>query len=111
MSTTPTDRGGVVSGRGAQGEAHHEDIVLEFSSEQIKEMLEEGIGMESRAFVIDVLSTLRDDDRNLGSRDVGNFARVIQQFPPVALGCLVRALQMRRWHHLPGGRERSRTLN
>ena len=64
------------------------DIVLDFSPEQIKEMLEEGIGMESRAFVVDVLSKLRDDDRNLGSRDVDNFARVIQQFPPVALGCL-----------------------
>ena len=40
-----------------------------------KEMLEEGIGMESRAFVVDVLSKLRDDDHNLGSRDVDNFAR------------------------------------
>ena len=64
------------------------DVVLDFSPERIKEMLEEGIGMESRAFVVEVLSKLRDNDRNLGSRDVDNFARVIQQFPPVALGCL-----------------------
>ena len=62
------------------------DVVLDFSPERIKEMLEEGIGMESRAFVVEVLSKLRDNDRNLGSRDVDNFARVIQQFPPVALG-------------------------
>ena len=41
-------------------------------------MLEEGIGMESRAFVVNVLSKLRDDDHNLSSRDVDNFARAIQ---------------------------------
>ena len=44
--------------------------------------------MESRAFVVNILSKLRDDNHNLGSRDVDNFARVIQQLPLVALGCL-----------------------
>ena len=44
--------------------------------------------MEIHAFVVDVLSKLRNDERNLGSRDVSNFDRVAQQFPPVALGCL-----------------------
>ena len=48
------------------------DVVLDFSPERIKEMLEEGIGMESRAFVVEVLSKLRDDDRTLGSRDADN---------------------------------------
>ena len=62
------------------------DIVLDFSPERIKEMLEEEIGMERRAFVVEVLSKLRDNDRNLGSRDVNNFARVIQQFPPSLSG-------------------------
>ena len=32
------------------------DVVLEFSSEQIKEMMEEVVGMDSHAFVVDVLS-------------------------------------------------------
>ena len=44
------------------------DAVLEVSLERLKETLEEGIGMESRRFVADVLYNLCDNDRDLGSR-------------------------------------------
>ena len=44
--------------------------------------------MKSCECVADVLSKLRNDDRNLGSQDVNNFAQVMQRFSSVALGCL-----------------------
>ena len=49
-------------------------VILDFSPERLKETLEEEIEMESREFVADVLSKLRDNNRNLGSRDINNFA-------------------------------------
>ena len=49
-------------------------IYLAFSPERLQETLEDGIEMEGRKFVASVLSKLRDNDRNLGSRDVNNFA-------------------------------------
>ena len=51
-------------------------------------MLEEGIGMDSRTFVVDALSKLHSDEQSLGSRDVTNFGQVVRQFPPIALRLL-----------------------
>ena len=64
------------------------DVILEMSPERIKEVLEEGIGMDSRAFVVDVLSKLHSDEQSLGSRDVDNFGQVVRQFPPIAFRLL-----------------------
>ena len=55
--------------------------------------------MKSCECVADVLSKLRNDDRNLGSQDVNNFAQVMQRFSSVALGCL-RSFVLRT-HHTP----------
>ena len=57
------------------------DIVLEMTPEEIKEVLEEGIGMEYSEFVCSVLTTLCNTQRDLGNRDINNFAGIISQFP------------------------------
>ena len=60
------------------------DVVLEMTPERIKEVLEESVGMEYPEFVSGVLSKLCDVQRDLGNRDLNNYAAVVGEFPPVA---------------------------
>jgi hypothetical protein len=64
------------------------DIVLSQSPEQIKEVLEEGIGMEYSEFVCSVLTSLCEAERDLGNRDLNNYSSIIGEFPSVAIDLL-----------------------
>ena len=61
------------------------DVVLSQLPEQIKEAPEEGIGMEYIELVSSMLTKMCNSKRDLGSRDLTNYAVVIGEFPPVAL--------------------------
>ena len=64
------------------------DLVLNFDTERIKEILEEGMGMSPSEFVISILSKMSSKDRDLGNRDISNFAAVIDEFPTVVFSLL-----------------------
>ena len=57
--------------------------------EQIKEILEEEVAMESHYFVSEVLSKLCNNEQNLNSRDVSIFPRLLSSFPLSPLGTFV----------------------
>ena len=61
------------------------DIVLSKLLEQIKEVLEEGIGMEYFEFVCSVRTSLCEAKRDLRNRDLNSYASIIGKFPSVAL--------------------------
>ena len=56
--------------------------------EQIKEVLGEGIDMKCYTFVVNVLSNLCNDERDLVSIDISNFNQVVRESPPAALSLL-----------------------
>ena len=62
------------------------------SPEQIKEILEEGIGMEHSEFVCSLLTKLCEADRDLGNHDLKNYTFIIIEFPAVTTDLLKHLL-------------------
>ena len=64
------------------------DVVLSQLLEQIRKILEEGIGMECTKFVSSTLGKICNSEHNLSSQDLINYAVIIKEFHLVALDCL-----------------------
>ena len=56
--------------------------------DQIKEVLEENIGIEYSKFVYSVLTKLCNTEHDLGNRDINIFSWIVSQFPPVAFNLM-----------------------